>query len=201
MAQHWDAVYGRTAVTEVSWFQTEPAVSLDLIEAAGVGPDEPVIDVGGGASTLVDRLFDHGYHDITVLDVAAPALAAAQARLAERAALVRWVSADVLEWTPPTTYALWHDRAVFHFLIEAADRDRYRATLDRALGPGGQVVIGTFAADGPTQCSGLPTGRYDAAGLAAEFSGYRVERTAREEHHTPAGFVQPFTWLLLTRTS
>jgi SAM-dependent methyltransferase len=194
-------VYGRSAITEVSWFQTDPARSLELIAAAGVDLDDPVIDVGGGASTLADRLLDHGYGDLTVLDVAAPALAAAQARLDDRARLVRWVVADVLEWTPPTTYALWHDRAVFHFLTDRAGRDRYRAVLARAIAPGGHVVIGTFAADGPVTCSGLPTARYDAAALAAEFPGYQVDRTAREEHHTPSGSVQPFTWLLLTRTS
>lgn len=199
MAEHWDLVYGQTAVTQVSWFQAEPTVSLDLITAAALDPDDAVIDVGAGASTLVDRLLDRGFGDVTVLDVAGTAIEASQARLGARADRVHWVTADLLEWEPTRTYGLWHDRAVFHFLTEPAERERYRATLDRAVRPGGHVVVGAFAADGPTRCSGLPTARYDPESLSAEFAGYAVEERVREEHHTPSGYVQPFTWLLLRR--
>jgi hypothetical protein len=195
---HWDAVYDRSAVTDVSWYQVEPAVSLELVVATRLGPDAPVIDIGGGASTVVDRLLDLGYLDVSVLDVAAAALDNARSRLGSRAGEVEWIVADLLDWQPPRQYRLWHDRAVFHFLTDPADRDRYRAVLSRTLAPDGQVIVGTFAADGPTRCSGLPTARYSPPDLAAEFPDYRVEQTVREEHVTPAGRMQPFTWLRLT---
>jgi trans-aconitate methyltransferase len=195
---HWDGVYERSASTSVSWYQPEPTVSTELITAAGVDPGDPIVDVGGGASTLVDRLLDDGYRDVTVLDIAAHALRTARERLGERADRVRWVTADLLNWQPPRRYRLWHDRAVFHFLTDTEERERYRAVLRRALAPGGRLIVATFADDGPQRCSGLPTARYSPADLAAEFSDYRVLHTAREEHHTPSGGVQPFTWLLLT---
>jgi SAM-dependent methyltransferase len=190
-------VYERTPTAAVSWFQPDAPVSLDLIVATGADGAAAVLDVGGGASTLVDGLLEQGYHDVTVLDIAEPALDAARTRLGPRADLVHWVIADVLEWRPERTYRVWHDRAVFHFLTEPADRDRYRAVVGRALEPGGHLVLGTFAADGPTRCSGLPTARYDPAELAAEFGDYRMVRAIREEHRTPGDQVQPFTWVLL----
>lgn len=195
---HWGEVYRRRAVDQVSWYQREPAVSLDLIAASGARPDEPVLDLGGGASVLVDRLIAVGHRDVTVLDLSGQALAAARDRLGPQASGVSWLEADLLAWRPERRYRVWHDRAVFHFLTEVADRDRYRAVLSQGLAPGGHVVIGTFAADGPEYCSGLPTVRYTADGLAAEFPGLRVVRALREEHLTPAGAVQPFTWLLMS---
>ncbi|OHV31821.1 MULTISPECIES: class I SAM-dependent methyltransferase [Pseudofrankia] len=194
---HWDDVYGRAVVTEVSWYQHEPASSLALVEATGVGPRDAVIDVGAGASVLVDRLLDAGHTDVTVLDVAADALAVTRSRLGPRAADVHWLTVDLLEWRPQRRYQLWHDRAVFHFLTDPADRDRYRAVLRQALAPGGHAIIGTFAADGPTACSGLPTARYSTDELAAQFPDLHVVRTSREQHHTPNGRTQPFTWLTL----
>ncbi|MDT3442622.1 class I SAM-dependent methyltransferase [Pseudofrankia sp. BMG5.37] len=195
---HWDDVYGRMVVTEVSWFQQEPASSLALVEAAGTGPRDAIVDVGAGASVLVDRLLDAGHTDVTVLDVAADALAETRSRFGPRAADVHWLTVDLLAWQPRRRYRLWHDRAVFHFLTDPADRDRYRAVLRQALAPGGHAVIGTFAADGPTACSGLPTARYSTDELAAQFPDLHVVHTSREEHRTPNGRVQPFTWLLLS---
>jgi SAM-dependent methyltransferase len=195
---HWDAVYERNQADAVSWFQTDPAVSLHLIEAAAVSLDASLIDVGGGASLLVDRLVGRGFADVGVLDVAEPALAVARDRLGDAAAGVEWIVADLLAWVPARRYALWHDRAVFHFLTDPADRDRYRQVLEAALDEGGHVVVGAFADDGPEQCSGLPTARYDAEALARQFPALRVVEQRREEHHTPWGSVQPFTWLLLT---
>jgi hypothetical protein len=194
---HWHDVYADSTVTEVSWFQPEPVSSIELIRATGVPPDSPIVDIGGGASMLVDRLLDEGYRDLTVLDVAGNALASARSRLGQRSDHVSWIVADLLRWRPDRHYQVWHDRAVFHFLTDPADRQRYRSVLNRALEPGGYVVIGTFAADGPTRCSGLPTARYGAAALAAELPGYRVLHRRREEHVTPTGRVQPFTWLVL----
>jgi SAM-dependent methyltransferase len=194
---HWHDVYARTAITDVSWFQQDPATSIELIRATGAGADSALVDVGGGASTLVDRLLDEGYRDVTVLDVADNALAAARSRLGQRAGQVGWIVADLLRWQPDRRYQVWHDRAVFHFLTTPADRQRYRSVLHRALAPDGHIVIGTFAADGPSRCSGLPTASYSANTLAAELPGYRVLHQRREEHITPSDRVQQFTWLVL----
>jgi trans-aconitate methyltransferase len=194
-ARYWDDVYDRVGADRVSWFQTDAAVSLSLIAAAG--PARSVIDIGGGASVLVDELLDSGIQDITVLDLSPHALHVAQQRLGPRAQQVRWLAQDIQTWTPNRRFDLWHDRAVFHFLTERADRDAYRSALRRALNPRGHVVIGTFAADGPTHCSGLPVARYDPTALAAQFPDLHILRSRRVEHVTPSGATQPFTWLLL----
>jgi SAM-dependent methyltransferase len=198
-AAHWQSAYGRAGAQAVSWYQREPAMSLRLLTAAGLGQGRSVLDVGGGTSTLVDHLLDRGVTDVTVLDIAAAALAESRDRLGERAHAVQWLTQDLLAWNPHRTYDLWHDRAVFHFLIEPADRDRYRRILDAALATQGQVVIGAFAADGPEFCSGLPVARYSSAELAGQFPQLHLAQVEREEHHTPSGGMQPFTWLRLVR--
>ena len=195
-ARYWDDVYDRVGVDRVSWFQTDAAVSLSMI-AAAAGPVRSVIDVGGGASVLVDELLDTGIQDVTVLDLSPHALHVTQQRLGPRAQQVHWLIQDVRSWTPNRTFDLWHDRAVFHFLTEPADRDAYRSALRHALNPHGHVVIGTFAVDGPSQCSGLPVSRYDPSGLAAQFPDMHILHGRRIEHVTPSGATQPFTWLLL----
>ncbi len=204
--RHWDALYDAKGARQVSWFQAEPVVSLALIDDLRLDPIEPVIDVGGGASMLVDRLLERGHTDVTVLDVSAQALRLAQRRLADQADRVHWEAADLLQWTPQRRFVLWHDRAVFHFLVDPADRAGYGAALRTGTAPGGLAVLGTFATDGPTRCSGLPVARYDPDRLraaVAEASGedWQLLRSAREEHHTPAGGVQPFTWVLLQRSA
>jgi hypothetical protein len=200
MAQpgYWDEVYRRSAATDVSWFQPEPSGSLELIAMANVALADPIVDVGGGASTLVDRLLDAGHTDVTVLDVAADVLDLARQRLGPRGDRVNWITHDLLTWRPDRHYRVWHDRAVFHFLTQPTDRDRYRAVLRHALSNDGRVVIATFAADGPTSCSGLPTARYSPEELAEQFPDLKVVKTEREEHRTPGGHIQPFTWLLMT---
>jgi trans-aconitate methyltransferase len=195
--QHWDDVYDRVGVDRVSWYQAEASSSLSMIEAAG--RVRSVVDIGGGASVLVDELLAAGIPDVTVLDLSPHALQLARQRLGTRAGSVQWLSQDVRTWVPDRQFDLWHDRAVFHFLTEPADRAAYRATLRQALRPEGRVVLGTFAADGPTHCSGLPVARYDAAALAAEFPELRMVDSRRTEHTTPSGATQPFTWLLLSR--
>lgn len=196
---YWDDVYQRVGADRVSWFEADPAVSMGMISAAG--PVRSVVDVGGGAGALVDALLARGIDDITVLDVSARALRVAEQRVrsafGERARSVCWLCSDVRSWTPSRRYDLWHDRAVFHFLTEPDDRAAYRRVLGQALNPGGHVVIGTFAADGPTHCSGLPVARYDPDALAAQFPELRVVTARRVDHVTPAGVTQPFTWLLL----
>jgi SAM-dependent methyltransferase len=198
--QHWQGVYTRNAADEVSWHQEHPTVSLDLVRASDVGPEGRLIDVGGGASTLVDHLLDLGYRAITVLDIAGSALAAARRRLGERASLVEWVEADVTTSQPSTRYDLWHDRAVFHFLTEAADRAGYKIALGAALRTGGAAIIATFAPDGPERCSGLPVVRYSPESLTAELGpGYRLEQVEHEDHHTPAGRTQHFVYCRFRR--
>lgn len=198
MSEHWDRVYHTKRTDEVSWFRPHLETSLALIAEAGVSADAPLIDVGGGASTLVDDLLAGGYRDVTILDVSAAALEAARARLGSRSSAVRWIAADVTRADLPAAhFQVWHDRAVFHFLTDPADRDRYVAQVRRSVAPGGHVVVATFGPDGPLRCSGLPTARYDAEALHAVFGADFAMVDHREErHHTPAGVDQQFVYCL-----
>lgn len=198
--EHWQAVYRTKGEAEVSWFQERPATSLDLIGRAAGGTGAAVLDVGGGASRLVDHLLAAGYGDLTVLDIAEAALAAAQARLGSLAGRVDWIAADITRWTPLRQWDVWHDRAVFHFLTSAADRAAYVRALTAALPIGGQAIIAPFAPDGPERCSGLPIRRYDAAALAAEVGpGFVLVQTIGEGHVTPGGAVQKFQFCRFRR--
>lgn len=193
--EHWDRVYRRKAPTETSWYEPAPDRSLALIEATGVARRAPIVDVGGGASTLVDHLLDAGYSNVTVLDVAASALAHAQARLGERAETVTWIAADIRTFRPERRFALWHDRAALHFLTDPADRARYMKVLRGALAPGGHVVIATFGPGGPTRCSGLDVHRYGVDTLGALLGQeFAVRAHAIEVHTTPAGLQQEFLY-------
>jgi SAM-dependent methyltransferase len=196
---HWEQVYRTRRTDEVSWFQSQPARSLRFIQQVNPPPGGPVIDLGGGASSLVDALLDAGYHDVTVLDISSTALAHARARLGERSARVRWIEGDVLDADlPAASFAVWHDRAVFHFLTTADDQARYVARVRHALRPGGHVVIATFAEDGPTRCSGLEVSRYSAPELLEVFGdAFTLITSEREEHRTPSGAIQRFTWCVL----
>jgi SAM-dependent methyltransferase len=197
-AHHWDAVYGTGRSDEVSWFQARPDTSLRLLERFS-GPRDAVIDVGAGESVLADMLLDRGWSDVTVLDVSRAAVSAVEARLQGRAG-ASFLVADVLHWRPERKYGAWHDRAVLHFFVDPAQQERYSTTSAGALRPGGVAVLGTFAVDGPSSCSGLPTCRYDAPMLTALCgSAFTLEHHEREEHHTPLGAVQPFTWVVLRR--
>ena len=190
---HWNEVYRTKGAQDVSWFQTEPALSLELIKAAQVSADGGVLDVGGGASVLVDRLLDAGWSQLGVLDISAEALALARARRGARAGRVEWFEADITSFQPPHRFALWHDRAVFHFLTEAADRCAYVAALKRTLMPGGAVIIATFASDGPPQCSGLDVMRYDERTLSAELGAdFALREVRNETHRTPWNTEQRF---------
>lgn len=197
LAQHWDRVYRTKAVDEFSWYQAAPAMSTRLL--LGVAPrPSSVIDVGAGASLLVDALLDAGLTDLTVLDVSEASLAEVRNRLAGRGQQVTFVVADVLTWKPERQWDAWHDRAVFHFLVDSQARATYVATAARAVATGGVAVVGCFALDGPQHCSGLPTARYDAEGIAEQFGdAFRLERVEREVHRTPSGADQPFTWVVL----
>lgn len=200
--EHWNRVYRDKPADRVSWYQQQPAASLELIAASGVGRDAGIIDVGGGASVLVDALLDQGYTGLAVLDVAHSALEAVRARLGDRAALVEWFEADVTRFEPTRRYALWHDRAVFHFLTDAGERAAYVRTLGKALQPGGTVIIATFAPDGPPKCSGLDVVRYDERSLAAELgTSFQLRDSRREAHVTPGGMTQPFCYFRFERVA
>ena len=197
--QHWDDVYATKGTDRVSWFQARPATSLRLLEAFGETPPS-LIDVGAGASTLVDELLVRGWTDITLLDISHEALDLVRTRLASRGLAATAVACDLLTWEPDRTYDLWHDRAVLHFLTQPQDRARYVETAARAVRPGGHLVIGAFAEDGPRHCSGLPTARYRPDELASVFSAdFELVHSEREGHHTPDGTVQSFTWAVLRR--
>jgi hypothetical protein len=190
---HWDAVYAGKVQDQVSWYQAWPATSLELIARTGKGPGGSVIDVGGGTSRLVDALLDERFEDLAVLDISAEALARSQERLGARATGVTWIVSDVCRWKPARTFEVWHDRAVFHFLVSPEDRKAYRKAMAAALATGGQAVIGTFALDGPERCSGLPVARYEPETLAAELgAGFRIVESRYEDHWTPSGGLQPF---------
>ena len=197
----WEQVYATRQPAELSWFQPRPTRSLELIAEAEVGPENTVIDIGGGDSTLVDSLVEQGFGRVTVLDISGAALARARARLGARAHDVTWLEADVTRAElPPSSYDVWHDRAVFHFLIDPTDRARYVATAAAALRPGGTLIIATFALDGPASCSGLPVVRYGSGELAAEFGEeFVLRRSFADVHHTPSGVEQRFTYVLFQR--
>jgi SAM-dependent methyltransferase len=201
--QHWEQVYRTRAPEQVSWYQPEARNSLELIRRAGPDCAAAIIDIGGGASTLVDSLVDADYRDVTVLDLAPDALAIARARLGARADSVHWMTADILAAElPAARYDIWHDRAAFHFLTNPDDRARYVAQLRHALSPGGHLVMATFALDGPPRCSGLDVIRYSAESLADELgSGFELVESVREEHRTPSGAIQRFQYSLLRDVS
>jgi len=199
--RHWQRVWTSRLPHDVSWFEPDAATSLDLILGAARPPGAAIIDVGGGASVLVDGLLAAGFRDVTVLDVSAAALAVSQARLGREAAGVHWIAADVLTGDlAPRRFDLWHDRAVFHFLTEPHDRARYVDVLADALRPGGHAVMATFASDGPERCSGLPVARYDATGLADALGPtFQLVRHQRAVHATPGGATQAFLYAVLRR--
>ena len=196
--QHWEKVYDEKCVDEVSWYQAYPQVSLELIRETGLGPEAAVIDVGGGASVLVDHLLDAGFQRPAVLDISGSALRAARERLGDRAGEVDWIEADVTGFRAVRPFDLWHDRAVFHFLTEAEDRRFYLDALMETVRPGGHVVIATFSPEGPTQCSGLDIVQYDEARMR-ETVGDRLRLVgSRDEYHqTPAGKEQAFRYFHL----
>ena len=192
---HWDGVYARKRADEVSWFQRAPTVSLAWIRNLSLPPEGPIVDVGGGASRLVDHLLGDGHDAITVLDISEEALATTRARLGADAGHVTWLVQDAASWRPAQTYRVWHDRAVFHFLTDAERRQGYLNALTAGVATGGRFIVATFAPDGPETCSGLPVQRYDGDDLAALLGpNWRLVETAREDHTTPGGRVQPFTW-------
>jgi len=197
---HWDTVYGTKAVTDVSWYEARPVRSLEIIQTTGLAPTDPIIDVGGGASFLAEELLTLGYRDVTVLDLSAEVLQKLRERLGVRAAAVTLLQQDVTTFQPTRQYALWHDRAVFHFLVQREDREGYIRALRQGLRPDGHLIIATFGPAGPERCSGLPIVRYDAQALAAEFgSDFKLIASSLAVHLTPWGAEQQFLYCRFDR--
>jgi SAM-dependent methyltransferase len=202
VASRWERLYGRREPEELSWHEPSPRASLELIAEAGIPASAGLIDVGGGASRLAGELLRAGYSDITVADVSATALRHARDRLGELGERVAWVEADVRDHDFGRSFDLWHDRAVFHFLVEPGDRDGYLRTLRRSLRPGGHLVLATFGPDGPTECSGLPVVRYSAASLAdALGADFELLASRLEEHRTPSETSQQFLYVRMRRAA
>ena len=196
--EHWEHVYGTNRFDEVSWYQPDARLSLELIELVAPDRSARIIDVGGGASTLVDGLIDAGYRNLTVLDLAPAALRIAQQRLVAAAGDVTWIQGDILSATlARASFDVWHDRAVFHFLTSGSDRQRYVDQVRTAVRPGGHVVIATFGEDGPLRCSGLDVARYSPHDLHAQFGdAFALVESRLEQHTTPSGVRQSFTYCL-----
>ena len=197
---HWDDVYRTKAETAVSWHQHHAVRSLEWIASAAPGRDAAIVDIGGGASTLVDDLVASGYADISVLDISETSLALAKTRLGAKAAKVAWIVADITEWTPTRAWDVWHDRAVFHFLTGQAQQDAYIAALSAGTIAGSTIIMATFALDGPEKCSGLPVQRYSPETLAARIGpDFALTADARETHVTPWGAEQRFSYAVFRR--
>lgn len=201
-AAHWETVYRQKASTSVSWYRSHLDASLSLLARAGMDSNSRVIDVGGGASTLVDNLIDSGVGEITVLDLSPASLSVAQARLGARADRVTWLTGDATRFPlPPAAYSHWHDRAVMHFLTEPADVQAYAAQAARTIVPGGYAIIGGFAPDGPERCSGLPVARRSAQDIADALGpAFALVASHAERHRTPGGAEQSFVYALLRKT-
>ena len=197
---HWEEIYNTKSPTEVSWYQTRPSLSLQLIKSAGLEKNLGIIDVGGGASLLVDSLLDEGYEDLSVLDISERSLEVSRERLGGRQDEVQWFIEDVREFHPARRFNFWHDRAVFHFLTDEDDQRKYVDVLKGCLALGGYVVIATFAIDGPMKCSGLGVVRYDADSISSRLgSSFEQIGQYNESHYTPRGKEQKFTYFLFKR--
>lgn len=193
---HWEQIYQTKAPTQISWYQEHSIQSLQFIANTGINKTGQIIDVGGGPTALVGDLLENGYQHITVLDISAAALEAAQQRLGARAQKVIWLEGDILQIElGQHKYDLWHDRAVFHFLTDAEDRRRYVNAVKKAVKPGGHIIVATFASDGPDHCSGLPVARYEPESMHQEFGeGFQLLSSAHETHSTPFGTQQKFVY-------
>ncbi|WP_417687696.1 class I SAM-dependent methyltransferase [Roseibium sp.] len=199
---HWQNAWAEKNSTNVSWYEETPSVSLDLINRH-TGCEEPsIVDIGGGASFLIDRLMERRHGHMAVLDISGAALEVSKTRLGDKAEAVEWIVSDVLDWDPSMTFDVWHDRAAFHFLTAPEDQARYAAVVHKALKPGGLLVIGTFAIGGPEKCSGLAVRQHDAHSLAEVFGpGFALLETRDHLHPTPFGTIQKFSFSAFHRSA
>jgi SAM-dependent methyltransferase len=198
--EHWDKVYGNKLPTELTWFQARPETSLTLIRDCGLGPEVRIIDVGSGTSLLPALLLEEGFRHLSILDASSKALELAEEQFGSRASEVEWFESDILDFEPPHRWELWHDRAVFHFLTSEEDQAAYCRVMNRALEPGGHVIIATFAVDGPTRCSGLDVVRHSPESLGEVLGEeYRLSGFRREAHESPTGAIQNFIYTRFQR--
>ena len=199
--EHWEHIYSDKKSTEVSWYQQHPEISLELIKSTGVEKSARIIDIGGGASTLVDYLLSTGYENISVLDISRSAIEQAKQRLGEHENRIQWLEKDITTYVAKQKFDLWHDRAVFHFLTDAEDRLSYVKTISSSLRSGAHAIIATFNIDGPEKCSGLEIVRYSPESLSAVFSeNFQLLETRIEEHKTPGGATQSFVYCRFVKT-
>lgn len=198
---HWEGVYSDNTPLEVSWYQSEPNRSLELIFSTGIGQTGEIIDVGGGASVLVDKLLQEGFKNLAVLDISSRSMDYAKERLGSSASGVKWIEADVTEFEFPEKYDIWHDRAVFHFLTSEDDRKKYVKNMKKAINPGGHVIIAAFSLnDGPLKCSGLDVERYSDEKIKNELGdSFELIRSQDEKHMTPWGKEQKFVYFLFRK--
>ena len=193
--RHWESIYQTKSLEEVGWYQVLPQPSLDLITKLGLAPDDPLIDIGGGDSLLVDHLLDRGHTDLTVLDISGRALDRARKRLGNLAARVHWIQQDITQFTPPRSYACWHDRAAFHFLVNDVDVSSYKEVMTQSLRPEGKAILGVFSDEGPTKCSGIPIRQYTEQSLERVFSDdFEMIDSLRVDHKTPGGAIQNYVF-------
>ncbi len=199
--EHWENVYATKSQDQMSWYRDHLDNSLALIIQTGVGKDAAIIDVGGGSSTLVDDLLDRGFTDVSVLDISGAAIGKSKERLGASAQMVNWIVADITEADlPDDRFDVWHDRAVFHFLTDAADRRKYVDLVMRALKPGGHLIVASFGLEGPQKCSGLDVVRYSPATMHGEFGGqFALIESLDEMHNTPFGTTQEFVYCHFTK--
>ena len=199
---HWEGIYSDKSPLEVSWFQKQPVLSLQLIHNTGLTTEAAIIDIGGGASVLVDHLVEQGYKHLAVLDISGTALSHAKQRLGPTAEQIEWFETDVTRFQAPHQYDIWHDRAVFHFLTNASDRTQYVETLKQTLKPGGNLILAAFAIGGPTKCSGLDIVQYDVEKLMAELGGgFTLVEETSETHVTPTEQEQQFAYFRFIKTA
>lgn len=200
ISSHWEKVYQTNHPRAVSWFQQEPAISMQLIQNSSVKMTDPIIDVGGGASTLVDCLESRGYANLAVLDISSAAIELSRERLGAASSRITWHTADITTFEPPNTYCLWHDRAVFHFLTKRSERRKYVEVLERSVPSNGHVIIATFSVGGPEKCSGLKIVQYDAPKLLAALGDdFQLIEEVGEIHLTPQGREQKFSYFRMIR--
>ena len=197
---HWQNIYREKQPCDVSWYQTIPELSLKFIDTSGIDKNDAIIDIGGGASTLVCHLLEKGYSSLSVLDISANALECARQQVGTDANHVEWIESDITEFTAPHPYSFWHDRAVFHFLTNKLDREKYVSALLNAVIPGGHVIIAAFAIGGPEKCSGLNIEQYDEPKIQQALGKqFRLVEQTKEIHMTPTGNKQEFIYFHFTR--
>ena len=198
--EHWDSIYSTKKINEVSWYQKVPETSLQLIRNASISKKSKIIDIGGGDSLLVDNLIEEGYSDLSVLDISSKAIEKTQNRLGDKASDINFIASDITKFDSNTEFDIWHDRAVFHFLTEKTQIDKYKSLVRNVITPGGHLIIGTFSENGPNKCSGIAITKYSIQELSDLFSdSFTVENSFQESHSTPFNTKQEFSFVHLKR--